>query len=609
MSIKVYFIPGGREAEVKEGDSLVEAARLAGVPLDSDCGGRGTCGKCRVRVSEGVTPLTPLEKNLLTSQDVDQGVRLACQTKVRGPAQVNLLARPVGRHHILEEGVGRAVRLQSALKKLFLPFGAADWKKKGALDAAIRKLLGRAGVRRAVMDVSALQSLGAVEPAGQTGLTALVWGNRVLGFEPGNTSRRLWGAAVDIGTTTVVGYLCDLTSGRISAVEAALNEQQILGADVITRIDHALHEPQGLDRLRTLALATINGILARLCARQGLSGRDIYSLVIVGNTTMSQLFWGIPPHLLVRAPYNPVTAGSLSASAKGLGLQLNPLGMVFSLPLVSGFIGSDTVGVVLATGLHKSKIPRIALDIGTNGEIVLSDGKKMAACSCAAGPAFEGAHIQYGMRGCSGAIDQVDFQEGRVVYRVIDQAPPQGICGSGLVDALSGLLEAGLITTDGRLLSRKGAGDSPYAGRLKENSHFQFLLTEEDLPPGGRPVAVTQKDIREVQLAKGAMVAGVRILLDRLGLKPEDVREVYLAGAFGNYVRPRSALRIGLLPVFPKAAIRQVGNAAGSGAKMALVSGKAFEEAGRIAGRIEYVDLARVPGFQQQFVKGMAFPS
>ena len=473
----------------------------------------------------------------------------------------------------------------------------------------IQELLDRAGVRRAVLDVSALQSLGAVDPAGQEGLTALVCERRVLGFEAGDTSHQLWGVAVDIGTTTVVGYLCDLTSGRITAVEAALNGQQIHGADVITRIDYALHEPQGLDRLRELVLATINGILERLCTRQGLSSQAIYSLVTVGNTTMNQLFWGIPPHLLVRAPYNPISTEALSASAKGLGLQLNPLGMVFSLPLVSGFIGSDTVGVVLATGLHKSKKPRIALDIGTNGEIVLSDGRRMVACSCAAGPAFEGAHIQFGMRGCSGAIDQVDFKEGEVTYRVIDEVSPQGICGSGLVDALSGLLAAGLITADGRLLTRQEAAGSPYAGRLSEEPHAYFLLTEKDLPPGGRPVMVTQKDIREVQLAKGAMLAGVRILLDLLGLRTEDVREVYLAGAFGNYVRAESALRIGLLPAFPLASIRQVGNAAGSGAKMALLSKTAFKEARRVAERIEYIDLARAPDFQQQFVKGMAFPS
>ena len=609
MSIKIHFIPGGREAEVKEGDNLLEAARRVGVSLDSDCGGRGTCGKCRVLAREGITPLTPLEKKLLSSRDVEQGVRLACQAQVKGPVRVCLLSPAAVRHRILEEGVGRAVRLQPALKKHFLPVARADWKKKGPLADMIRDLLEGAGVRRPVFNVSALQSLGALDPAGSEGVTALVWGSRVLGFEAGDTTRLLWGVAVDIGTTTIVGYLCDLTSGRIAAVDASLNGQQIHGADVITRIDYALHEPQGLECLRELVLATLNGILGRLCARQGLSSQAIYNLVTVGNTTMNQFFWGIPPHLLVRAPYNPISTEALASSAKGLGLQLNPLGQVVSLPLVSGFIGADTVAVVLATGLHQSKVPRIALDIGTNGEIVLSDGRRMVACSCAAGPAFEGAHIQCGMRGCSGAIDQVDFREGQVTYQVIDQPPTQGICGSGLVDAISGLLDAGLITADGRLLTRQEAVGSPYAGRLSEKPLTQFLLTEENSSPGDCPVVVTQKDIREVQLAKGAMLAGVWILLEQLGLKTEDVREVYLAGAFGNYVRARSALRIGLLPAFPRAIIRQVGNAAGSGAKMALISRRAFEEAGRIAKRIEYIDLARVPGFQQQFVKGMAFPS
>jgi len=609
MNAKVYFIPGGREAEVKEGDNLLEAARLAKVSLDGDCGGRGTCGKCRVLVHEGVTPLTSLEKKRLSSQDIEQGVRLACQAKVKGAARVDLLAPTAARYHILEEGAGRAVRLQPALKKYFFPLDRAAWKKKGPLAGMIRNLLGRAGVRRPVLDVSALQSLGAIDPAGQEGLTALVSESQVLGFEAGDTTRELWGVAVDIGTTTVVGYLCDLTNGRIPAVEAALNGQQIHGADVITRIDHALHERRGLERLRELVVATVNGILERLCVRQGLSSQAIYSLVTVGNTPMNQLFWGIPPHLLVRAPYNPISIEALHAPARGLGFQINPLGRVSSLPLVSGFIGSDTVGVVLATGLHKSKKPRIALDIGTNGEIVLTDGRRMVACSCAAGPAFEGAHIQFGMRGCSGAIDQVDFKDGRVTYHAIDQAPPQGICGSGLVDALSGLLSAGLTAADGRLLTREKAGGSPYAARLGEDSNPHFLLTENAPPQGGRPVVVTQKDIREVQLAKGAMLAGVKILLGTLGLEIKDVREVYLAGAFGNYVRPQGALRIGLLPDFPLSSIRQVGNAAGSGAKMALLSQTAFNEARRIAERIEYIDLARAPDFQQQFVKGMAFPS
>jgi uncharacterized 2Fe-2S/4Fe-4S cluster protein (DUF4445 family) len=609
MKLKVSFMPGGREVEVEGGATLLEAARFAGVSIDSDCGGRGSCGKCRVSALEGVLPLTPLEKKLLTAREMEEGARLACQARARDPVRVTLPTAATSIYHILEEGVSRSVRLQPAIQKYFLPMSKDDWKKKGSLAGTIQESLGRVGVKRPRLDVSALQSLARLEPGGGEGLTALVCGRDVLGFEPGDTSRRLWGLAVDIGTTTVVGYLIDLTCGRVTAVEAALNEQQIHGADVITRIDHALHKPDGLECLRELVMSTINGILERLCERQSLSCRDIYSVVIVGNTTINQLFWAIPPRLLIRPPYNPVSIEGLSVPARGLGITINPLGMVFSIPLVSGFIGSDTVGMVLATGLHKSKTPRIALDIGTNGEIVLSDGRRMVACSCAAGPAFEGAHIQCGMRGCSGAIDQVSFNKGEVTYHVIDQAPIRGICGSGLVDAIAGLLAEKLVTPGGRLLTREEAPGSLYVACRSEEPCNQFVLTPKKLPPGSRQVVITQKDIREVQLAKGAMLAGVRILLEALGLGAKDVREVYLAGAFGNYVRPRSALAIGLLPPFPLATIRQVGNAAGSGAKMALLSSTAFEEARRIAARIEYIDLALAPGFQEQFVKGMAFPS
>ncbi len=609
MRIKVLFMPAAREAAVDEGASLLEAARLAGVTVESDCGGLGSCGKCRVIAREGLTPLTDLERKLLDSRDIAQGMRLACQAQVKGPVQVTLLPSSAAKDHILEEGVSRAVRLQPALTKHFLPLEITDWKKNGPLAGMVRDRLAQAGVGRADFSVGALQSLGAIEPADQAGLTALLFRNQVLGFEPGDTTRALWGLAVDIGTTTVVGYLLDLTDGRVAGVEAALNGQQVHGADVITRIDYALHHPQGLARLQDLVLSTINGLIDRLCQKQGLPHEAIYSLMIVGNTTINQLFWRIPPRLLIRPPYNPVTIEGLSAPAKDLGLGINPLGMAVSLPLVSGFIGSDTVGVVLATGLHRSRRPRIALDIGTNGEIVLSDGHRMVASSCAAGPAFEGAHIQCGMRGASGAIDWVDFADGRVANRIIDAAPPRGICGSGLVDAVAGLLTAGLVTTDGRLLSTGEAAGAPYADRLRDEPYSHFRLTGEDPAPAGRPVVITQKDIRELQLAKGAMLAGVRIMLDFLDLGPEDIHEVLLAGAFGNYVRPRSALTIGLLPAFPRAKIRQVGNAAGSGARMALLSRTAYREAVRIAERIEHLDLARDPDFQHQFVNAMAFPT
>lgn len=608
MKIQVRFDPGRREVAVDVGASLLDAAAAAGAPVDGDCGGVGSCGQCRVIAQGGLTPPTDLERERLDPRELEQGMRLACQAQVMGPVQVTLLPSSTARNHILEDGVSRPVRLQPLLTKHRLAFDRDDWKRTGSLAGTIRARLSLPRRRIGGLDLTALRSLGAIDPAAATELTALLYGDRILGFEPGDTTGQLWGLAVDIGTTTVVGYLLDLTQGRLAGMEAALNGQQIHGADVITRIDYALHHPEGLEHLQGLAVATINDIIERICRRQGLPPESIYCLVFVGNTTINQLFWGIPPRLLVRPPYNPITNAGLSAPARDLGLRINSQGVAASLPLVSGFIGSDTVGVVLATGLHRRRRPTIALDIGTNGEIVASDGQRLVACSCAAGPAFEGAHIQCGMRGCSGAIDQVDFTEGRITCRVIDSAPPQGICGSGLVDAVAGLLAAGLLTSDGRLLTPAEAAGSPYAGRLNGEPLGHFRLTPKHLDPPGRTVVISQKDIRELQLAKGAMLAGVRILLDFLGLKPEDIRDVLLAGAFGNYVRPRSALAMGLLPAFPRAQIRQVGNAAGSGARMALLSRAAYREAARIAERIGHIDLARTPDFQRQFVSGMAFP-
>jgi uncharacterized 2Fe-2S/4Fe-4S cluster protein (DUF4445 family) len=317
---------------------------------------------------------------------------------------------------------------------------------------------------------------------------------------------------------------------------------------------------------------------------------------------MNHLFWGISPRFLSRFPYNPVTTGQLCVTAQEQGIAMNHCGKVFSLPLVSGFIGSDTVAVVLSTGLDRSRTPKMAIDIGTNGEIVLTDSKVMIACSCAAGPAFEGAHLQCGMRGAGGAIDRVDFEEDTIRYHVIDEARPKGICGSGLVDAVAGMLKAGLIGSDGRLLSREEIPESPYASMLTKDKYNQLILTGRKLAGSDMEVVITQKDIRELQLAKAAMMAGIKILMEKLGLREQDIKEVYLAGAFGNYVRPASALAIGLLPAFKNASITQVGNAAGSGAKMALLSVRAQKIAAHIAKRIEYVVLANAPNFHQEFM-------
>jgi uncharacterized 2Fe-2S/4Fe-4S cluster protein (DUF4445 family) len=608
--IRVTFKPLDDEVEVARGVSLLWAAEQAGIHLESDCGGSGRCGKCKVVVSRGVTPPTPLEREYLTPEETRNNVRLACQTRVTGATSVMLLTIPSGKEHILEEGISRAVSLQAHVRKYFLNVSSEDLKSEHPISTILEDFLLAYGVRKPLINLSCLKALPTLLHSNPPGLTALLQNDEVPAFEPGDTTSRNYGLAVDIGTTTVVGYLFDLNRGALLAVDSALNGQSIHGSDVISRIDFAVNAPDGLRQLQDRVTETINLIIERVCRTADISSHDIYSVTLVGNTTMNHLFWGMSPLFLSRFPYNPVTTASLCVPAQETGLTINPAARVFSLPLVSGFIGSDTVGVVLSTGLHRSRTPKMAIDIGTNGEIVLTDGKVMIACSCAAGPAFEGAHIQCGMRGAGGAIDRVDFARDGLQFHVIDGIRPKGICGSGFVDAVAGMLSAGLIGSDGRLLTKEEIPESPFASMLTKGKYNQFVLIGRK-PCGSdsdSEVVITQKDIRELQLAKGAMMAGIRLLMEKLGLREQDIKEVYLAGAFGNYVKPESALAIGLLPAFKNAVITQVGNAAGSGAKMALLSVKALKEAVKVAEQIEYIELAKAPHFHQEFLKGMSFP-
>ena len=606
--MKVIFEQDNRQVDVEPGTSILSAAKMAGIHLETDCGGMGRCGKCKVVVRKGVTQLNPRELEFLTPLEISNKMRLACQTFIRASANVALPLTPPGKEHILETGIDRTVVIKQPIRKNYIRIKDDLLKSERTLVQIISDLLHQQGIKKPHIGFSTLKTIPDILLKNQDGVTAVLEKNKVLCFEPGDTTRQVYGLAVDIGTTTVVGYLLDLLQGVLKGVSSELNAQSAYGSDVISRIEHAVTTKNGLTQLQNAIAGSINRIIKNLCRIGHIASNDIYCLVVVGNTPMTHLFWGMSPQFLSRYPYNPVTSRTLNVTARNLGIRMNSSGSVFSLPLISGFIGSDTVGVVLATGLHKSKVPKLAIDIGTNGEIVLTDGRSLVACSCAAGPAFEGAHIHCGMRGASGAIDRIDFNKDGIRYRVIDGAPPRGICGSGLVDAVAGMLNAGVITSDGRLLNKDELVKTVYAQRICRRKYNQFSLTGRRVGPKGKEVVITQKDIREIQLAKGAMWAGIQILIDKLGLTEQDIREVYLAGAFGNYIRPGNAVTIGLLPPFKKARVLQVGNAAGSGAKMALLSTDNFRQAEKISSRIEHVDLAKMPEFQQKFLNGMAFP-
>lgn len=493
-------------------------------------------------------------------------------------------------------------------------------------------------------------------------VTLVLGGNEAIAVEPGDTSRTLYGMAIDVGTTTVAGYLCDLLTGKQAAVVSAQNPQVAHGADIITRITYAMQEESGLSKLQSAVAGAVNGLVEEAASQAGIRAEDIYCLTVAGNTCMHHLFFGIDPKHIGLYPYVPAVTGPLKVTASELGIKVNPAGLVLALPNVAGFVGADTVAMALALDLDRKPGVTLAVDIGTNGEIVLAKDGRMLACSAAAGPAFEGVQISSGIRASNGAIDHVwevgrsrsdiglsedraydvtrldrvdgrsmndagpdavadacsdigmehDTSPGRhphghagierffcVEYSVIGGGRPEGICGSGLLDAVASLLRQDVISSKGEIVQASGV--------VERDGHRAFVLAEGAATASGSPILLTQKDVRELQLAKGAILAGVRVLLDRMGIGPEAVDEVLLAGAFGNYLDPASAFEIGLFPREMAGRVRQVGNAAGAGALAALRSKEEYARAGEIGKTMEYVELAAVTRFHSLFVSSLYF--
>jgi uncharacterized 2Fe-2S/4Fe-4S cluster protein (DUF4445 family) len=371
-------------------------------------------------------------------------------------------------------------------------------------------------------------------------VTAVLAGGELIDIESGNTESSCYGAAFDIGTTTIAAYLIDLTTGDEIATASAVNPQTQVGDDVISRISYSTSEPDGLKKLQSSVLLEMNSLIEKLSAAAEVSPSDIYEISVVGNTCMSHLFLGVDPANLAQAPYVPVVRQSLTLAAWEMGMGINPCGRVHVLPAIAGYVGADTVGVVLASGMYNDGRLTLAIDIGTNGEIVLGNKDRMLSCSTAAGPAFEGAHIRHGMRAAAGAIDAVWLDESGLSFGTIDGKTPVGICGSGLLDAVVCMLRAGVVDEGGRIVDPEELPQE-YAF-LKDSLRMgekgmEFVLADERESSTGEPIVITQRDIREVQLAKGAIAAGIATLMGRMGVAAEDLDRVILAGAFGNYVR------------------------------------------------------------------------
>ena len=571
-----------RAVDARGGETLLEALRRGGAAPAAPCGGKGTCGKCRVRVaaSDGrALPVTEADRRNLSQAELDQGHRLACGVVISQHLIVYL--DEGGSAKILTEGIGPVVCDAFSREELVLP--EASLEDPRGDDQRLAGALGRAKVD---LSVAQLRSLPAL--CGQRA-QALLAGDRLLALA---RETPCLGVAVDIGTTTVVGYLMDLISGQTLGVYSALNAQRSFGADVISRCQADQERPGELTRAIREQLGCM---LADFSARLGADRGRIYRVALAGNTVMMHLLAGLPVDRIARSPFTPVYTRVLTLPAEQLGLDINPLGEAVLLPCVAGYVGADTVAAMVACDMDRAEQLSLLLDIGTNGEIALGDRDGAQVCAAAAGPAFEGAHIRYGMGGVAGAISRVRLADGRLICDTIDSAPPKGICGSGLVDAIAALRALGVIDE---------------MGSLNFDGHEQ-LCAEVDGREAVRltdEIALTGRDIREVQLAKGAISAGIHTLLKKRGAQVTDIRRVYLAGGFGNYIDADHACDIGLIPPALKGRIVPVGNAAGQGARMALCGREAAARASQAAARAAYVELSTERDFQNLFVEEMLFP-
>jgi uncharacterized 2Fe-2S/4Fe-4S cluster protein (DUF4445 family) len=592
------FQPGGATVRVPPGTTIFEAATWAGVAIDSTCGARGTCKKCRVRVAADAVPPTAADLGALDEAELAAGWRLACRSAlgVDGAAAIEVEVPPLStRPKAALLGRGRHVVLAPALqvRRVELPpAGLED-------QASDLERLARA-MPDLELDapLSVVRSLPAAVAGGGREVSAVVVGNRLVAVEPAAT--RGYGLALDLGTTTVVATLIDVETGAMVGLASALNAQERFGSDVISRISHSMEGTDRLLELRDAALKTAGSLVEEVCGQAGVDPGAVYSAVVTGNSTMLHLLLGVDPRALAVSPFTPAFLAAFDLAAHEVGLPIHPEARVHTFPLLGAYVGADITAGILSTGIGRDERISLLIDIGTNGEVVLAAGGRIVATAAPAGPAFEGAEIRDGMRAGDGAIEAVAIGA-TVELQVLGRVEPRGICGSGLADVAAGLLGAGLLEPSGRLRRRDEVEGHPLAGRVVEvDGAAAFVLAEG--------VLLTQQDVRALQFAKAAIAAGTRVLMEDLGVTAADLDEVLLAGSFGTYIDPASARAIGLVPWVDLDRVVPVGNSSLEGAKLALLSFREEQVGIGLADRVEYVELSARPDFDETFVAALAFP-
>jgi uncharacterized 2Fe-2S/4Fe-4S cluster protein (DUF4445 family) len=594
---KIDFEPVGRRGKCQKNESLLTCARRLGIGISSICGGKGTCRVCKVQVLSGtVSKPTSNEHEAFTSQELKEGWRLACQTYPISDGKLTVPAESMTTPQRLQvEGLEITVPFEPSVQAYHLQLVAPSLSALQAdADRLLQALNQRHKLHCSSVDIAVLRTLSDKLRSWKWKSQAVVRNSEVIAILPPK-SRQL-GLAIDLGTTKIAGYLVDLSDGQTLAAKGVMNPQISYGEDIISRINRVINSPDDGVQLQKLAVEAINELGADLCAEVSANNEEIVEAVVVGNTAMHHLFLNLPVKQLALSPFVPAISRALEVKARDLGLGIALGAYVHLLPNIAGFVGADHVAMLLATKVGQAEGPIVALDIGTNTEVSLICKGKIAATSCASGPAFEGSHIKYGMRAATGAIERLRIDGDKIQYQTIDGAPPVGICGSGILDALAQLYLAKIIDEGGRIIDKR-----PRVRTYKGQREFVLVSREERK---GKPaITITQHDVRELQLAKAAIRTGIQALLETSGCTEDDIKQVIIAGAFGTYIDVASAVAIGMLPSLPLNRFRQVGNAAGMGAKLALISFSQRAEAQAVAAKVSYIELASTPNFNQTFIQ------
>lgn len=603
----IRYLPEGAECTFETGKSILKLASEASIVIDGNCAGNGTCGKCKVRVISGNDEKLSKEENLiLTENEIRDGYRLACKFYPMNDVVVEVpLSEGAAKRKTKMVVMPDGFTSKNKFRKEFIYIEASTVKNQ---IADLEKIKDSCGLdRQATISIQIIKKIPDLLTVNRD-ITVTIREDEIIDIELGDTRTDCYGLAFDIGTTTVVGHIWNLITGELIGIKAVTNPQGLYGADVISRITYANDNKENLQNIHQKIIDCINGIVDEFSEEYGVKLHHIYDITVVGNTTMSHLFLGINPRQLALAPFTPVFVKSVSGLASELGIDVNKKARFYLLPNIAGHVGSDITAGVISTGIkHKDGI-HLMLDVGTNGEIVLTGKGVSMTCSTAAGPAFEGASIFKGMRAAEGAIEKIKIDED-VRIKVIGNAMPIGICGSGIIDAVAQMISSGLIDWTGKFIKPEAMAEKNIPELIRSRFRKgergnEFVLAFNSY---GDDVVILQKDIREVQLAKAAIYAGIKIMMNRIGVTDNNLDGIHIAGAFGNYIDVDSALTIGLLPKIDKGKIKSEGNAAGIGACMALLSADHREEAQKVADTIIHVELAACEEFQEEYLKAMSF--